>query len=234
MPHCGLAPGIISIAAYDLTGRSMRSTRSGCASAHFHSSPSTPYGTTSPGPPDGLINECCNPCGTIHDGKRIRVMPLEALKRFAVDGIDHEAFNTSGGLETLYDTLADRVRELDYKTVRYPGHRDMMTFLVQDLRLSEPSVGRGTRAATASRGRMPGRPTCAARRTRSTTQTSLLWRKASAARSDSPCTRGSRTRTSRCGLPEALNRARRHCPRRTSRKLLSLIGARSARRARAR
>ena len=33
----------------------------------------------------------------------------------------YEAFNTSGGLGTLCETWAGKVRNLDYKTVRYPG-----------------------------------------------------------------------------------------------------------------
>ena len=48
----------------------------------------------------------------------------------------YEAFNTSGGLGTLCDTLDGRVRELNYKTIRYPGHRDLVMFLVNDLLLS--------------------------------------------------------------------------------------------------
>jgi len=38
---------------------------------------------------------------------------------------------------TLCETLAGRVRSLDYKTVRYPGHRDLMRFLIRDLKLGE-------------------------------------------------------------------------------------------------
>ena len=86
---------------------------------------------------DGLINEYCNPCEAIHDGKSIDVLPLEGLEHFSLDGVDYEAFNTSGGLGTLCETLEGQVRELNYKTVRYPGHRDLMAFLMNELRLSE-------------------------------------------------------------------------------------------------
>ena len=53
-----------------------------------------------------------------------------------MNGVRYEAFNTSGGLGTLCDTLNGRVRELNYKTIRYPGHRDLVMFLVNDLMLS--------------------------------------------------------------------------------------------------
>jgi saccharopine dehydrogenase-like NADP-dependent oxidoreductase len=40
-------------------------------------------------------------------------------------------------LGTLCETLAGKVESLNYKTVRYPGHRDIIKMLVQDLRLGQ-------------------------------------------------------------------------------------------------
>jgi saccharopine dehydrogenase-like NADP-dependent oxidoreductase len=64
------------------------------------------------------------------------MLPLEGLEHFSLDGVEYEAFNTSGGLGTLCETLKGKVRGLDYKSVRYPGHRDLMKFLLEDLQLS--------------------------------------------------------------------------------------------------
>ena len=66
----------------------------------------------------------CNLCEAIYDRSRIDVLPLEGLETFSMNGVRYEAFNTSGGLGTLCETLNGRVRELNYKTIRYPGHRD--------------------------------------------------------------------------------------------------------------
>src|SRR5437016_3671203 len=55
---------------------------------------------------DGLINEYCNPCESIRDGTLVEVPALEELEQFTLDGVEYEAFNTSGGLGTLCDTLA--------------------------------------------------------------------------------------------------------------------------------
>ena len=85
----------------------------------------------------GVINEYCNPCEAIQEGRRVEVLPLEGLEHFSLDGVRYEAFNTSGGLGSLCETLDGQVRELNYKTIRYQGHRDLMFFLVNELRMSE-------------------------------------------------------------------------------------------------
>jgi saccharopine dehydrogenase-like NADP-dependent oxidoreductase len=62
---------------------------------------------------------------------------LEELEEFSLDGILYEAFNTSGGLGTLCETLAGKVRNLNYRTIRYPGHAAIMKALLNDLRLRD-------------------------------------------------------------------------------------------------
>ena len=64
-------------------------------------------------------------------------MALEGLERFSLDGVNYEAFSTSGGIGSLCETLEGTVRNLNYKTVRYPGHRDMIQMLARDLKLCE-------------------------------------------------------------------------------------------------
>ena len=61
---------------------------------------------------------------------------LPRVERLTVDGVEYEAFNTSGGVATMAETFAGRVQELNYKTLRYPGHRDLMKFLLVDLNLA--------------------------------------------------------------------------------------------------
>ena len=85
---------------------------------------------------DGLINEYCNPCEIVFNGKPILAPALEGLESVMIDGVAYEAFNTSGGLGTLADTLAGRVQDLSYKTLRYPGHAEIMKLLLQGLELA--------------------------------------------------------------------------------------------------
>jgi saccharopine dehydrogenase-like NADP-dependent oxidoreductase len=137
MPQCGLAPGFISIIANHLAAEFsvLDSVRMRVGALPQYPTDALKYNLT--WSTDGLINEYCNPCDAIHEGRRIEVLPLEGLEHFSLDGDRYEAFNTSGGLGTLCETLDGKVRELNYKTIRYMGHRDLVSFLVNDLRLSQ-------------------------------------------------------------------------------------------------
>ena len=137
VPQCGLAPGFISIAAYDLAARfdRLREVRMRVGALPQYPVDTLKYNLT--WSTDGLINEYCNPCEAIREGRVTEMLPLEGLESFSLDGVDYEAFNTSGGLGTLCETLEGKVDRLDYKTVRYPGHRDVMKMLLEDLRLRD-------------------------------------------------------------------------------------------------
>ena len=137
MPQCGLAPGFISIVANDLVRHfdSLETVRMRVGALPQFPTNALNYNLT--WSTDGLINEYCNPCEAIHEHKRIEVLALQGIEQFSLDGVRYEAFNTSGGLGTLCETLDGKVKELNYKTVRYPGHCDQMKMLCDDLRLGE-------------------------------------------------------------------------------------------------
>lgn len=137
MPQCGLAPGFISIAANHLCNRfdKLDAVRMRVGALSKFPTGQLKYNLT--WSTDGLINEYCNPCEAIHDGKPIEVLALEGLEQFSLDGVRYEAFNTSGGLGTLCQTLDGSVRELNYKTIRYMGHRDLAVLLVRELDLGQ-------------------------------------------------------------------------------------------------
>jgi saccharopine dehydrogenase-like NADP-dependent oxidoreductase len=137
MPQCGLAPGFVSIAAYALAEQfdHLSEVRLRVGALPVFPTNGMKYNLT--WSTDGLINEYGNPCEAIHEGKLINVLPLEGLEHFSLDGINYEAFNTSGGVGTLAETLEGKAHTLNYKTIRYRGHRDLMKFLMFDLRMNE-------------------------------------------------------------------------------------------------
>jgi saccharopine dehydrogenase-like NADP-dependent oxidoreductase len=135
IPQCGLAPGFISIVAHDLAKKFERLREVNMRVGALPVFPTNALKYNLTWSTDGLINEYCNPCESIRDGHRGEVPALEEIEHFSLDGTEYEAFNTSGGLGTLCDTLEGKVENLNYKTVRYPGHRDIVKMLVRDLRL---------------------------------------------------------------------------------------------------
>jgi len=135
IPQCGLAPGFISIVANDLAKRfdSLESVRMRVGALPQYPSNALNYNLT--WSTDGVINEYCEPCEAIVEGSLVEVPPLEEREEFSLDGITYEAFNTSGGLGTLCETYKGKVRTLNYRTIRYPGHAAIMKALLNDLGL---------------------------------------------------------------------------------------------------
>jgi saccharopine dehydrogenase-like NADP-dependent oxidoreductase len=137
VPQCGLAPGFISIAANALM---QQFTHIDTVKMRVGALPVNPnnilkYSLT--WSTDGLINEYGNFCDAVENGVPVRVLPLEGYETITIDGLLYEGFNTSGGLGTLADTYAGKVRRLNYKTLRYPGHCEKIQLLMNELKLNE-------------------------------------------------------------------------------------------------
>src|SRR6202789_1768091 len=137
IPQCGLAPGFITIVASDLASRfdTLQDVRMRVGALPKFPSNALNYNLT--WSTDGVINEYCEPCEAIVNGQLRETQALEELEEFSLDGVLYEAFNTSGGLGTLCETLAGKVRNLNYRTIRYPGHAAIMKALLNDLRLRD-------------------------------------------------------------------------------------------------
>lgn len=132
IPDCGLAPGLAGLLGYDLAaGFDVCHTlnlRVGGLPLH----PQPPLNYMIVFAVQGLINEYIEPCVVIRDGE-VKTVPgmseLESLDFPAPFG-RLEAFQTSGGCSTLPQTLLGKVRDMNYKTIRYPGHRDQIQLLM--------------------------------------------------------------------------------------------------------
>lgn len=137
VPQCGLAPGFITIAANHLAKPFAQIESLRLRVGALPLQPSNQLGYNLTWSTEGVINEYINACEAVRGGHLVSLPALENLERLIIDGIDFEAFNTSGGLGTLAESLKGRVQNLDYKTIRFPGHCQLMRFLLQELRLSE-------------------------------------------------------------------------------------------------
>ncbi len=136
-PQCGLAPGFIAIVGASLAAK-LETIRS--IKLRVGALPSNPTGLLSYAfnwSAEGVVNEYLNDCEVIENGQHKWVSPLEWLEKIVIDGIQLEAFTTSGGLGTMCDTYAGRVDNLDYKSIRYPGHAQLMNFYFHELLMRE-------------------------------------------------------------------------------------------------
>lgn len=138
MTQCGLAPGAVSIITAQLIQEfnsidNVSDIQIRVGALPLNANNEIKYYLS--WSPEGLINEYCNPCRAMRDGKSVSLEPLEGYETVVIDGIEYEAFNTSGGLGFLDHTFATLAPNMNYKTMRYKGHRDRMLFLFNDLGL---------------------------------------------------------------------------------------------------
>jgi len=132
VPDCGLAPGLTNVLSADALTRFDQLDELHIRVGGLPLRPRPPLGYQLVFNPAGLVNEYKEMCVVIRNGEVRTVEPmadLEALE-FPPPFGRLEAFNTSGGTSTLPRTLKGRVRELDYKTIRYPGHCERIRLLM--------------------------------------------------------------------------------------------------------
>ena len=136
-PQCGLAPGFVGI-----VGASLIAELDECRSCRMRvgALPRNPTGLMGYAfnwSPEGVVNEYLNDCEVLEEGERKWVSPMEWHETLYIDGVKLEAFTTSGGLGTMCETYHGRVPNLDYKTMRYPGHMELMNFFFHELLMRE-------------------------------------------------------------------------------------------------
>jgi saccharopine dehydrogenase-like NADP-dependent oxidoreductase len=136
-PQCGLAPGAINIIGAHLVAPfdAVRSLELRVGALPLSANNEIKYYLSWSS--SGLVNEYIKPCDALFRGKPVKTLPLDGKENLVIDGVTYEAFNTSGGVATMCETYRGRIGELNYKTIRYPGHLDHMRFVVNDLGLGD-------------------------------------------------------------------------------------------------
>jgi saccharopine dehydrogenase-like NADP-dependent oxidoreductase len=72
--------------------------------------------------PVGVATEYVKDAVVLRNFKKTTLPALSETSKIIIDGIAYEDDLTSGGAADLPDALAGKVRSLDYKTLRHPGH----------------------------------------------------------------------------------------------------------------
>ena len=132
-PQCGLAPGFVGIVGADLARQFERCRAIRMRVGALPRNPTGLMGYAFNWSPEGVVNEYLNDCEVIEEGQHKWVSPMEWLETLYIDGVKLEAFTTSGGLGTMCETFLGKVDNIDYKTIRYPGHVQLMNFFFHEL-----------------------------------------------------------------------------------------------------
>ena len=142
-PQCGIAPGFIAIVGASLVEHvdKVRSLKLRVGALPQH--PTGLLGYAFNWSPEGVVNEYLNDCEVIEGGVHKWISPMEWVEKLVIDGIPLEAFTTSGGLGTMCETYMGEIENLDYKSIRYPGHVKLMNFFFHELLMRENRIMAG-------------------------------------------------------------------------------------------
>ncbi|MCZ2390360.1 MAG: saccharopine dehydrogenase NADP-binding domain-containing protein [Acidobacteria bacterium] len=123
IPDCGLAPGMVSILTALAVSRLDAAESVRIRVGGLPQVPEPPLGYQLVFSVEGLINEYIEQARVLRNGEIVEVPSMTEVEELSFEGFPPlEAFQTSGGTSTLPDTFLGKLRDLDYKTIRYAGH----------------------------------------------------------------------------------------------------------------
>lgn len=128
MPDCGLAPGMVNILAAEGIRRLDRADRVRIFVGGLPQHPEPPLNYQIVYSLEGALDYYTTPSWILRDGKPVTVDALSELEPVEFDAPigTLEAFHTAGGISTMPFSFEGKIREMEYKTLRYPGHADLM------------------------------------------------------------------------------------------------------------
>ena len=137
--QCGLAPGAINVLGHHLFQEAcseweteqVDTLRMRVGALPRHARAPHFYGWT--WSPVGVATEYVKPAIAVRNFETVELPSLSENDVLLVDGLVFEEALTSGGAADLPQALAGRVRDLDYKTLRFPGHYAWAEGLIETL-----------------------------------------------------------------------------------------------------
>jgi lysine 6-dehydrogenase len=132
IPDCGLAPGMVAVLVAHGVQRFEKVDDVRIRVGGLPRNPKPPLDYQLIFSVEGLINEYIEPARVVRDGQIVRVESMTELETldFPAPFGTMEAFQTSGGTSTLPETYLGRLRNLDYKTIRFPGHCEKVKTMI--------------------------------------------------------------------------------------------------------
>jgi len=132
IPDCGLAPGMVAVLVAHGATKFEKLDEVHIRVGGLPQDPKPPLDYQLVFSVEGLINEYIEPARVIRGGTITTVESMTEIESldFPPPFGTMEAFQTSGGTSTLVETYLGKVRVLDYKTIRYPGHCEKFKMMI--------------------------------------------------------------------------------------------------------
>src|SRR5256886_2668169 len=128
IPDCGLAPGMVNILAAEGIRRVGTAETVKIYVGGLPQHPEPPLNYQIVYSHEGALDYYTTPSWVLRDGRPTRVDALSEVEQVTFPppvGV-LEAFHTGGGISILPWTYEGKVRTMEYKTLRYPGHVAVM------------------------------------------------------------------------------------------------------------
>lgn len=132
VPNCGLAPGLVNVLCLRGIEQFDEVELARLRVGDVPLKPEPPFNFRISWSAEKVLDDYTQPVYLIEDGAVREDEPLTRDEQIHFDEPfgEMEAFCTAGGLSTLTEGLAGKVKSLDHKTIRWPGHVNQMRFLL--------------------------------------------------------------------------------------------------------
>jgi lysine 6-dehydrogenase len=128
IPDCGLAPGMVNILAEAGIIQLDHADSVKLFVGGLPQDPQPPLNYQIVYSLEGVLDYYTTPSWIVRDGEPKQVEALSEIETVRFDDPvgTLEAFHTAGGLSTMPWRYKGKIRTMEYKTLRYPGHADTM------------------------------------------------------------------------------------------------------------
>lgn len=135
VPDVGLAPGMVNVLAADGIRRLEETDEVRIFVGGLPQDPEPPLNYQVVYSLEGVLDYYTTRSWVLREGRRVQVDALSEVEELEFPELGTlEAFHTGGGISTLPFTYEGKVRRMEYKTLRYPGHATIVR-AVRDLGL---------------------------------------------------------------------------------------------------